>query len=269
MWPRTLKMAFWLGYDHLGKLVVSNVLAMAVWFPMALVAYGFGRSGFMLGAGVAVVVAVVVWMVAAAGMAFMIKEWIDTRDGSLRGFFTGIRHFGKRAAALALLYCALAFVLLLNVWFYASRVGPSVPWLGYGMSALALWALAALALTAVLAVPALVQKQAGVWPTLKLTVLLVLDNPLFCVLLALHLVTMVAACAAPPVLVFFSLGPQVALASAGYEMLARKYAALEAQRVAQAEGRRARTWPECLAAMDAGDDYLCRGFQDLLFPWKG
>jgi hypothetical protein len=61
------------------------------------------------------------------------------------------------------------------------------------------------------------------------------------------------------------------LATSAYEMLARKYAALEAHQAAEAAGAvpAAALSKADQIREDAKDDYLNRGFRDFLFPWKG
>ena len=126
MLSRTLKMAFWVCYDHLGKLLAANLLCMlALLFPLGLawaaVAAGDPAMMLLLGVPMLVLVFGVVLPVEAAAIAHMAKELIDTRDGSLRTFFRGLRLYAGRAIGLGLAYVAAAAVAfpLLNrfgVW---------------------------------------------------------------------------------------------------------------------------------------------------------
>ncbi len=269
MLSRTLKMAFWVCYDHLGKLLAANLLCMlALLFPLGLawaaVAAGDPAMMLLLGVPMLVLVFGVVLPVEAAAIAHMAKELIDTRDGSLRTFFRGLRLYAGRAIGLGLAYVAAGCCLSTSIWFYAARLGEAVPWFGYAVSALALWCLAFVAFTALLVMPALVQKKEGLWPTLRLSGLLVLDNPLFCIGLAAHAALLAGCSLLPPVLMFFSLAPLIVLVSSGYEMLSRKYAALEAHRALGQTDT-----PLRIDFKDEEDDYLNRGFRDFFFPWKG
>jgi len=264
MLGRALKMAFWVTYDHLGKLLLANLFCALILLVPGYVAYAAALRGdpaaaLLAGVGVAVLTLGVLLPVMAAGLAHLAKELIDTRDGSLRTFFTGMRRYAGRAAGLGLVYVLAAGCLVTSVWFYASRLGARIPWLGYALSALALWGLVFAGLTALLCIPALVQKGGGVWSTVKLSGLLVLDNPLFCVGLAIHVAILGVFCLLPPVFLLLSMAPVMVLLSSGYEMLARKYAALEARGGAGTEP----------AFDEDTDDYLNRGFRDFLFPWKG
>ncbi len=279
MMARTLKMAFWITYDHLGKLLVANLLSVLVLLFPGSVAYAALATGapglaLVIGAPMLVLVFGLLGPMLAAGMAYMIKEFIDTRDGSLRTFFCGIRRYAWRAARLGALFVGLVCCLGTSAWFYASRLGVSLPWLGFTLSALALWCLAFVGLSALYVIPALVQKEAGVWATAKLSALLVLDNPLFTIGLGLYWVFLAGLALMPPLLLLFSLAPQVVLLSSAYEMLARKYALAEAAASVAAAGAAdggEGTGPgEIMGILkDEDDDYLNRGFRDFLFPWKG
>lgn len=276
MLSRTLKMAFWVLYDHIGKLIVANLVwALAVLVPAGLLLNSLktGVPGIMLtiGGPAALVLFGMVLPVTTVGMAYMFKGLIDARDGSVADMFRGIRVYGVRAIAVGVLLSLAVLCLCVSAWFYATRL-QSMPWVGFLISAMAIWCLVFVALMALLAMPALVQRKAGVAQTLKLTALLVLDNPLFCVGLAVQVFGVLALCVIPPVFVFFGGAAMTALVSCAYEMLSRKYALreLNAGRT-PAEGSHLHTVSVngVLVYDDQKDDYLNRGFRDFLFPWKG
>lgn len=274
MLARTLKMAFWVFYDHLGKLLAVNSLCtVAMAFPAlaALGALQSGGPGAVLGVGApaVLVLTVVLGPLAAAGLAHMIKGLIETRDGTVTEFFRGIRAYGVRALGLGVVYSIGIAALGASVWFYAVQLGASMPWLGYALSAIAFWALAFALLTGLIVMPTLVQKKEGLVRTLKLAALLVLDNPLFLAGLAAQLVALtVIAALIWPLALFFHLALTMAVVTAAYEMLARKYAHIEIAR-AKAAGGVPSAASVAAAVDDADDDYLNRGFRDFLFPWKG
>jgi len=269
MLSRTIKMAFWVVYDHLGKLLLVNVLCTLALMVPGVFAYAAALTGdpgvmLMVAAPLVAVMAGVMAPVECAALAYMIKELIDTRDGSVGAFFTGLKRYFWRASGIGLLYLAAGACLGVSVWFYPSRLGDTLPWLGYTLSAVALWCLIFTGLTALLIFPALVQKNGGAGSTVKLSALLVLDNPFFMLGLALNTVLWAVFSLVPPVFMFLSVAPLMTLVSSGYEMLSRKYAALDARRAA---GEDTKEW--VMDYNDANDDYLNRGFRDFLFPWKG
>jgi hypothetical protein len=271
---RAVKMAFWATWDHLGKLLMMNVLCMLVLVlpggaGLSAVASGDPWLALIAGAPL-LLLALLLMPVLAVGMAQMAREIIDTRDTTPGAFFKGIRLYGWRAFRLGLAWLIVLVCLLTSVWFYAGRLGASAPLVGYTLSALAGWALLFALLGMQFLAPVLVQKRAGVAESMKTSLLLVLDNPLFCLGLALNGIVLASFSIMPPVLLLFSIAPVVMLETSGYEMLARKYAALAAldrgdpDPGARRIGRRVR-----LEFKDGEDDFLNRGFQDFLFPWKG
>jgi hypothetical protein len=271
MLSRTLKMAFWVAYDHLGKLIlanlVSSVLCVLPFLVVTVAAPGLSDTAFFGACVAAGAAGFLVFFACVVALTWMVRGLIETRDGSIGAFFTGLRSFSLRAFALGLCYLLAGACLLSSVWFYASRVGAAHPLPGYGLSAAALWAGVFLGMTSLAAPSALVRRDLGPLGALRLSALLVLDNPVFFSGLAVWSALMTAAAVAVPVLLFcFALAPLVVLQCAAYEMLARRYAAIEAARAAGASlpGLRGR-----LDFDDANDDYLNRGFRDLIFPWKG
>jgi len=114
------------------------------------------------------------------------------------------------------------------------------------------------ALTIPFAFAALVQKREGVIASIKLGALLVLDNPVLAVGLAIQLAALALVSLAAPPVMFFLFGSMAAvLISSAYEMLSRKYERIRGER------------SETLKEEAETDDYLNRGFRDFLFPWKG
>lgn len=277
MLSRALKMSFWVAYDHLGKLLVASLVwAFAVTGPAVVAAAAWVSKDPVLQLLVGVPAALgclgIALPVCTAGLAHMVQELINTRDGSVRTMFAGMSRYGRRATGIGFIYLLVFACLTTSTWFYAAKLGPRVPWLGYSLSALALWCLILAALTSLLVMPALVQKKDKTLAVLKLTVLLVLDNPLLTVGLGIQVLAVTAVALAAPPLFFFLYGGGIAvLTGSAYEMLARKYAAIERARAASATSAsrlngltRQKTVPS-----DEDDDYLNRGFRDFLFPWKG
>lgn len=287
---RTLKMTFWVMYDHLGKLVLANLVwALAVTFPgsfayatlMPFIAAAGGQGigpevagpAVWIGLPAVVLTLGVVLPVVSVGLAEMAKELIDTRDGSVRTMFSGMRRYGFRAVILGLAYLFLGSAMATSVWFYPAHLTGSAQWLGILLGALAGWALLFLGLTALLSLPALVQKKGGAWATAKLAAVLVFDNTFFVVALGFVMILWTFALAVPPVLFFLYGAVALVMVSSAYEMLARKYAAVAQDPLAaKAQGHTTRLSVAVAPARpvpDGEDDYLNRGIRDALFPWKG
>ncbi|NUM54259.1 MAG: hypothetical protein HUU46_11495 [Candidatus Hydrogenedentes bacterium] len=256
MLGRSLKMAFWIFHDHLGLLLLVNLIwAVAVAAPIAIalppIYSGDFELALVIGAPAFYIALFLLNPVVGVGIVQLIKVFIDTRDGSLADFLDGIRRYGLRAALLGSCYAVAVVALGTSTWFYASKLQSTAPILGYGISALALWCLAMLGLTALFALPALAQRKTGVFATMKLAALLVLANPLLAVGMAIQclMLAIVTACLLP--LFFAGFGSAIlCIQSAAYELLSRKYAANDG------------------STPGANDDYLNRGLRDLFFPWK-
>ncbi len=286
MLSRTLKMAFWVTYDHVGKLILANLIwDLIVLMPLfvAVTLLSSTNHGVFLIAGISllVITALVTLPVTLAGIAFFVKQLIDSRDGELRRVFSGMRRYGLRAVLLWLVFIFGAACLGTSTWFYATRLDDSIPWLGLALSALAMWCLVLLMLMCTQAVPALVEKNGTVRDTVRLSALLVLDNPLFVVGLTLQLAawSIFSLVATPLILCLFA-SVLVVFMMCGYEQLARKYALIQMRRdeIQSAEsgtplagvsgGVRVITRNGRLMIDESQDDYLNRGFRDFMFPWK-
>jgi len=270
MLARSLKMAFWITYDHLGKLILASL----IWsLPVALPGFLAAAALLSKDPTIQVVIGIptlvlclgVILPVVSAGLAHMTKELIDTRDGSITDMFRGIRLYWRRALGVGLVYVIGTTCLTTSTWFYAAKLRDTMPWLGYGISAVALWCLIFAALTSLLVMPTLVQRKGKVLETLKLASLLVLDNPVLSAGVAIQVLGLTAvALVFTPVLFFLYGSLLLVFVSSVYELLARKYATMEAG-VAAGPDSSGRAQP----VDDEEDDYLNRGFRDFLFPWKG
>lgn len=276
---RALRMAFWVFYDHFGKLVLANLILAGLLLALGVA----GLSGLATGEVTFIVLITVpaaavsfgvVVPVFGAGLAHLVKELVDTGDGSFFDLFRGIGLYWRRAIGVGFVYVAAVSVLLTSAWFYGVRLGSTAPWLGYGVAGFAVWCLVLVVLSQMLAMPALVQKKGGVAATLKLSALLVLDNPFFCLGLSVYFLILAAlSVVIPPFGAFFSWSAAVVLSSTAYEMLARKYSAIERERTGTATGAAGRESSVAsrggrLIFDDTKDDYLNRGFRDFWTPWK-
>lgn len=265
MLGRALKMAFWVVYDHTGKLLAANLLwALIVLVPGSIAAScilsGNPAVQLFLGVPGALLTALAGFPVMAVGVAHMAKQLIERKDGSLGDLFAGIRLYWRRAIGVGGILAIALTCLTTSVWFYASKLNEVAPILGYALSALALWGVLLVLLTGLYAFPALAQKRAGVVATLKLSILLVLANPFLSIGLGLQVCALgVIALLLPPFLFFLYGSVVMVLMSSAYELLARKYATPDS-----AEGP-----TKTIAPDDSQDDYLNRGVRDALFPWKG
>ena len=262
-------MAFWVAFDHLGKLLIVNILCSTALLGMAAVVWaGVGPLIPVRGTPVLftgwIALSAAVLFVGAAATAAMVRECIDTRDGSLSAFFRGLRRHGLPAGCIGFLYALAGLSLTYSAWYYLTGRSGMPLLLGYALAVGAAWLILGWLLLGFVVTPLLIYRPAGMGSTLRLACLLILDNPLY--LGGCGLCTfLVSACTLllPPLWICFSLAPVVVLQCSAYEMLARRYAALEKAGVVGVARRRVQVDFD-----DANDDYLNRGFRDLIFPWK-
>ena len=263
MLGRALKIAFWVTYDHLGKLIVVSLIWSAPAFFLAslgaiVLASQSGPANPLLPIVLTLIVLCIALPPLSAGICELIKELLDTRDGSLATFWKGIRQHGLKSMAIGFIYLIAITCLTTSIAFYAWKLHDTMPLLGYGLSALSFWCLIFVLLSAQYALPALIQKKGGVAETIKLSAVLVLDNPFMSIGLALNLVTVtVLVILIPPAFFFIYGSVTCVLSMSSYEILTRKY------------GRENPDEPIDHKKMDEQNDYLNRGFRDFLFPWKG
>jgi len=287
MLGRALKMALWVTYDHLGKLILANLVCMAgLFIPglLAMTALAAEHTGtqWAIGAPTAVLTVVVLAPLAAVALAHLAKELIDNRDGALRDLWTGVQIYGWRAVGLGALYAGAVCCLLSSAWFYSNVFRETLPWLGFTLTALALWCLAYVTLVWMLAIPTLVQKNGAVRQTVKLSALLVLDNPVFALGLAIQLGALgLISVPMLPLMIFLSGSVAAVLLTSAYEQLARKYALMEMRKAGVhapdtgmplegfGPGVRVISREGVLEVDETQDDYLNRGLRDFMFPWKG
>jgi hypothetical protein len=266
---RSLKMSFWVLYDHLGKLLLVNFLSAFLVLVPIFVAFKFlegGDSRQMLYVSLPLILATLILMVPLlqVGLLWMVKEIIEKHDGSVKTFFAGIRIYGLHAVGASIFYVFCAVSILSSIWFYGGMTTQFSPLISYCLGVAAVWALFFLMASAALTLPALVNKNSGVAASIKISTVLVVDNPLLITGIMAHIFILLVFCIVPPVFILFSFAPLAALQGSTYEILSRKYAAIQAYQVKT--GRIDKNI--VIDFGDENDEYLCRGFRDLLFPWK-
>jgi len=275
MLSRALKMAFWVVYDHLGKLMLANV----IWFVLCVVPLSVSLAALLtgepamirtLGLPLLFVSCALLGPVATVGLAHMVNELIDKRDGSLADMFRGMRAYWRPAVGVGFIGFLAAVCLPVSAAFYITRIESL--WLEYAISAFALWGMVFLGLVGMFVFPALVQKKGGALDSIKTAALLVLDNPVLSLGLAIQLVLWGVVSVPPIVLVLLTASVAVTLVSSAYEMLSRKYEAIRLSQDPNATSARPIhvTYQNGkLKWDDEKDEYLNRGLRDMLFPWKG
>lgn len=249
---RALKMAFWVTYDHLGRLTLWNALGMGLvvaWGALSASLPGYWGLGMLFGLFALVLPAFL------AVLGHVGRTLIEEREAGVRTLIDGVR-FALPGALVGLFFSALIALALLGVYYYLLVMARPTPLQGYVLAAVCLWAAVFFAGAYFFALPAVAQRRAGALAAVKTGFLLTIDNPLFTAIVLLHGAAILMLALLPPVLLLFSLAPLAMLQASAYEILSRKYAA------PVVEGKRV------IDYRDAEDDLLNRGLRDFFFPWK-
>lgn len=195
----TFKRFLWNSYDHLGLLVVANLLWLALCIP------------------------VITAPAATAGLFRLARGIADHEPVTIRDFFDGFReHFfpALRAGALAL---AVAVVLWVNVDFYSHLGGPAIiP--GMLLAAVMIWIAAFMLLLHAHLFALIVGGERGTRAALRKSALLTLDNPGFTIGITVQALSVAALCVVTGAGLVLALGSLLAvLLTTGHRELLKKY----------------------------------------------
>lgn len=129
---RVMRNTFWDAYDHLGTLVVANVLWVLFCLPVLTIP------------------------MATAGMLRVTYEMAVSRDASVGDFFRGALALWMPSTALGVAALSALCLGLVNVLFYAN-LAQAYPFLGWALAAFCFWLALALVCAAQFALPAAVE----------------------------------------------------------------------------------------------------------------
>lgn len=176
------KVFAWALYDHLWALMGFNLLWTLLSLPWLAVGALLATMGLNLGGELALPGAIAGLLLSAElvlfappGLLLFVagRHWAGDRPAEVKAILREALPLAVRAQLLGLLLCAVTSLLLINIFFY-QRLGG---WLGLILSGSMLWLLLALLLTAVFVFPVLVSQDSRVWPVVRQSFLLALDNP--------------------------------------------------------------------------------------------
>jgi uncharacterized membrane protein YesL len=193
------KRFLWNSYDHIGLLVLANLL----WF--------------------ALLIPVVTAPAATAGLFQIARKISDHEPAAIRDFFEGFRrHFAPalRAGAITL---GLAVVLWVNVDFYSHLHGrASVP--GMLLAAIMVWLALFLLLIQAHLFPLIVGGERSTRQAFRKAALLTLDNPGYTIGLTIQAISVAALCVLTGAGLVLAIGSLLAvLLSTGHRELLKKY----------------------------------------------
>lgn len=172
----------WALYDHLWALIGFNLLWTLLSLPWLAAGVLLARTGLSLGGELALPGAIAGLLLGAElalfsppGLLLFVvgRHWVSDQPAEVKVVLREALPFALRAQLLGLLLCGITGLLLINIFFY-QRLGG---WLGLILSGSMLWLLLALLLTALFVFPVLLSQDSRVWPVVRQSFLLVLDNP--------------------------------------------------------------------------------------------
>jgi len=137
---KILSNTFWNFYDHLGLMILVNIMAFIVMLPafaLPVVLWVMKEEPPQAWLSVALI-CLSTTPLALAGLGFVSRRLVEEGEATWRDFFFGIRRLAYKAYLLFCLEAIVAAVVLANIAFYA-RMGQSSPWLALPLLGFAIW----------------------------------------------------------------------------------------------------------------------------------
>ncbi len=193
------KRAIWSTYDHIGLLVLANLLWVVLCLP------------------------VVTAPAATAGLFHVAREVARGKDVSLRDFFVGFRTRFFPAFKVGLVDLAALLVLWVNIDFYSHmRGGAVIP--GMVLAAAMVWVAAFFLLMHAHLYPLLAGGESSLRQLLRKSALLTLDNLAFTIGIVFQALSLSALCVVTGAgLVLLNASAVAVLLTTGHRELLKKY----------------------------------------------
>ena len=179
------KKTFWNTYDHIGQLILINLL----WFLISplptflcfryLPFDGYTQITFVF------LIGLLTHSYATGGLFALTARLADYQDVSLKDFFPAARAFYFRTLMLSLIFGGIFFLLTYSVGFYISvKIGFGL--LGFFLAGIQVWIGAFCLLMQVYVKPLLYSRNWGLGAVLKWSATLIILRPGFTILLFLQ-----------------------------------------------------------------------------------
>jgi uncharacterized membrane protein YesL len=261
--------SFWNTHDHLGGCILLNLLWALFslpWLMLAawLVAFGWGR--FLQGPGLlglmvaAVGIQQLVHSPISAALWKVTAQWAHYRTATVRSFFPALRRYFSRSLGLWLCFTVSALLLSLNAHFYRNALR-SVPFLGAFVAGLMVWAYLFLALVQIYALAFLVQEDLSVRNTLRRSLLAVLDNLRYTIVLSLSMTfVLLLGLISLAGLLFLAVSLLGIMANTGLREILKRYQKEPAD-------SKPKTWAQVRQQQGRAEEEP-RGWRDLWKPWE-
>lgn len=190
---------FWLSYDHIGLLILGNLLWILLSLPL------------------------VTAPAATAGLFHLTAKIARREDASLRDLLVGFRLFFRPATMIALVDAVVAAILWVNVDFYSHLGGrASIP--GMLFAGLIIWATAFWILIHAHLFPLLIGGESSVRSLFRKSAILTLHNPAFTIGLTVQNISVTVISAMTGIGLFAVAGALTAvLLTAGHRSILLRY----------------------------------------------
>jgi uncharacterized membrane protein YesL len=195
----TFKRFLWNTYDHIGLLVVANLLWLALCLP------------------------VITAPAATAGLFHLARKIADHEPAAVRDFFEGFREYFFPALRAGVFTLAVGVILWVNIDFYTHLGGrASVP--GMLLAAVMIWIGAFVLLIHAHLFPFIADGERSTRAALRKSALLALDNPGFTIGITVQALSVTVLCVITGAGLVLALGSLLAvLLTTGHRELLKKY----------------------------------------------
>ncbi len=285
MFGQVLKQWFWDTYDHLGRLLLLNLLLVLIAGPilfysglllLSIAATLPKASGLLVLAGGGFLVTVISTTFVFSGLLWFGWRVSEEKDPPARDFLSGIVKCGRRVGSVVLCGAVIALVLLANLWWYFFSGTVPGPWRfgGYVLGGLCLWLLLIVAGVLAHTLPLAVRTGHSLWTCFKLGTLATLKYPILTLTVLLFItvvLTLGTFLKLAGLLIYGFVLPAMVINSL-HDVIAAAEA--RASRRTDAAENRPTSWRQIQEAEGEEEEERLdkarydRGWADLLRPWE-
>lgn len=254
------KKTFWNTYDHIGRLILLNLLWTAL-FPLpTYLAFWLIPAGGHVKIATTALVGILTHSLATTGVFAATADIVDYRKFTLKRFFSGGRRLYPRALAISLLAGLVFYLSYISMTFYLALEGPAGI-LGFFLAGVQVWIMLFVIAMCLYLLPFLVKRNWGTFRTIKWSAVLVVLKPGFSLLIILQVL------AASVIIGITIIGGIVILMSLVSVFLSTNLREVLKELEAGDEPRKRPTsWKEIFEEARRRDEEP-RGIKDILRPW--
>lgn len=259
---RIYKKTFWNTYDHIGQLIILNLLWFLIFpLPTFLVfryipLTGYAQISFTF------LVGLLTHSFATSGVFALTARLADYRDVGVGDFFRAARSFYLRTLLLSLLFGGIFFLLTYSIRFYTSvKLGFGI--IGFFLAGIQIWIGAFALLMQTYLLPLLFTKNWALKPVLKWSAMLVVLRPGFTILLflqALAIFILISVTGVGVVLLLMGI-TSIFLNTALRETLRDMDRTTEPK-------KKPTSWKEIFAERERDEEEEKRTLKDIFRPWE-